>query len=309
MRGPVSDGTGSKTGLTEYSAITQYTIKGAVLTALKPEPALYLAATPIGNLGDVTLRVLETLAGADLIACEDTRVTGKLLRHFGISTKIVPYHEHNADEVGPKLISEVMSGKSVIVVSDAGTPLVSDPGFRLVASAQAEGVKVVPLPGASAPLAGLVASGLPNESWTFCGFLPSKQGARVSALQAQTNAASTLIFFESPNRLTKTLSDMIEVFGSERKACVARELTKLHEEIATDTLGALSEHFSSKTIKGEIVILVAPEAEEKVIDTESLLRELLQSMPVSKAAAEAANLTGQSKRDLYQLALSIKEGD
>lgn len=274
---------------------------------MKPEPALYLAATPIGNLGDVTLRVLETLAGADVIACEDTRVTGKLLRHFGIQNKTVSYHEHNADDAGPKLIAQVKAGKSVIAVSDAGTPLVSDPGFRLVATAQSEGVKVVPLPGASAPLAGLVASGLPNESWTFLGFLPSKQGARISTLQPYVNSQSTLIFFESPNRLTKTLEDMNEVFGRERMACVARELTKLHEEIATDALSTLSAHFSGKTIKGEIVILIAPETKEKAIDTESLLRELLQSMPVSKAAAEAANLTGQSKRDLYQLALSIKD--
>jgi len=253
------------------------------------------------------LRVLETLAGADLIACEDTRVTGKLLRHFGIQNKTVSYHEHNADRIGPQLIEQINAGKAVVVVSDAGTPLVSDPGFRLVERAQAEGVKIIPLPGASAPLAGLVASGLPNECWTFCGFLPGKQGARLSVLQEQVNATSTLIFFESPNRLTKALEDMITVFGSDRMACVARELTKLHEEIATDTLDALSAHFADKTIKGEIVILIAPESEENVVDAESLLRELLQFMSVSKAAAEAASLTGQSKRDLYQLALTIKD--
>lgn len=307
MREQVLVGIASRTGLTEYKAISQYTIKGTVLTALKPEPALYLAATPIGNLGDVTLRVLETLAGADLIACEDTRVTGKLLRHFGIQNKTVAYHEHNADAVGPELIKEVRAGKAVVVVSDAGTPLVSDPGFRLVSTAQAEGVRVVPLPGASAPLAGLIASGLPNESWTFCGFLPSKQGARVSTLQTWSNAGSTLIFFESPNRLTKTLDDMISVFGGDRRGCVAREMTKLHEEIATDSLQALSLHFASKQVKGEIVILIAPETQENTIDPESLLRELLETMPVSKAAAEAAILTGQSKRDLYQLALSLKD--
>ncbi|MDJ0613409.1 MAG: 16S rRNA (cytidine(1402)-2'-O)-methyltransferase [Rhizobiaceae bacterium] len=309
MRKQVLAGTGSRTGSTEFRAITQYTIKGSVFTARKPEPALYLAATPIGNLGDITLRVLETLAGADVIACEDTRVTGKLTRHFGIQTKTIAYHEHNADEVGPKIINQVKEGKSVIVVSDAGTPLVSDPGFRLVQAAQEENLKIVPLPGASAPLAALIASGLPNESWTFCGFLPSKQGARKSLLQANSGASSTLIYFESPNRLIKTLEDMISVFGPERMACVGRELTKLHEEIVTDTLGGLSEHFSDKAIKGEIVILIGPPNDEHRIEPENLLRELLQSMPVSKAAAEAASLTGQSKRDLYQLALSIKEGD
>ena len=309
MRELVLGGIASRTGSTEYKAISQYTIKGTVLTALKPEPALYLAATPIGNLGDVTLRVLETLAGADLVACEDTRVTGKLLRHFGIKNKTISYHEHNADTVGPELIDAVAAGMAVVVVSDAGTPLVSDPGFRLVGAAQVKGVRVVPLPGASAPLAGLVASGLPNESWTFCGFLPSKQGARVSTLQAEVNSASTLIYFESPNRLTKTLDDMTRVFGKDRRACVARELTKLHEEIATDTLETLSLHFASKQVKGEIVILIAPETRAQVLDVESLLLELLQTMPVSKAAAEAATLTGQSKRDLYQLALSLKDDD
>lgn len=282
-------------------------IRGQGFDAPKSEAGLYLAATPIGNLGDVTLRVLDALAGADLIACEDTRVTSKLVRHFAIQTKLVPYHEHNANEAGPRLLADVRSGKAVVLVSDAGTPVVSDPGARLVIAAREAGLKVIPLPGASAPLAALVASGLPSESWTFCGFLPTKQGARIAALEARAHSSDTLIFFESPNRLTKTLADMISVFGAERRASVGRELTKMHEEVTTTSLAELATHYGDRTIKGEIVLLVAPQTGEQAIDAETLLLELMATLPVSKAAAEAATLTGQPKRDLYQLALQLKE--
>lgn len=242
-----------------------------------------------------------------MIACEDTRVTAKLLRHYGIRKKTVSYNEHNAETSGPKLIEDVKSGKSVVLVSDAGTPIISDPGFRLVVEARAENISVTPLPGASAPLAALVASGLNSDSWTFAGFLPHKQGARVSRLEGFANDKSTMIFFESPNRIGKTLADMIEVFGSDRRGSIARELTKLHEEVTTASLQELSEHYENRTVKGEIVILVEPSSEEETIDVETILKELMQSMPVSKAAAEAAQLTGQSKRELYQKALSLKD--
>lgn len=253
------------------------------------------------------MRVLETLAGCDVIACEDTRVTGKLLRHYGIGKKTIAYNEHNANVSGPKLIVEIKAGKSVVLVSDAGTPIVSDPGFRLVAEARKENLPVFPLPGASAPLAALAASQLPAETWTFDGFLPSKQGARIARLETLANLPSTLIFFESPNRLTKTLTDMVQVFGKSRNACVARELTKLHEEFRTAPLSELEESYRDQTVKGEVVILVAPPEVQDITDTESLLRELLQTMSVSKAAAEAAQLTGGSKRDLYQKALALKD--
>ncbi|MEL7428458.1 MAG: 16S rRNA (cytidine(1402)-2'-O)-methyltransferase [Pseudomonadota bacterium] len=282
-------------------------IRGQGFDAPKLEAGLYLAATPIGNLGDVTLRVLEAMAGADLIACEDTRVTSKLVRHFAIQTKLVPYHEHNANEAGPRLLADVRSGKSVVLVSDAGTPIVSDPGSRLVLAAREADINVIPLPGASAPLAALVASGLPSESWTFCGFLPTKQGARIAALESRAHSSDTLIFFESPNRLTKTLADMISVFGAERRASVGRELTKMHEEVTTTSLAELATYYGDRTVKGEIVLLVAPSADEQAMDAETLLEELLATLPVSKAAAEAATLTGQPKRDLYQLALLLKE--
>ena len=253
------------------------------------------------------MRVLEALAGCDLIACEDTRVTGKLLRHYGISTKTISYHEHNADAAGPRIIEDLKAGKSVVQVSDAGTPLVSDPGFRLIDLAHEASIPTWPLPGATAPVTALVASGLPSEVWTFAGFLPTKQGARKAKLESLSSIPSTLIFFESPNRIDKSLLDMVEIFGAERQACVARELTKLHEEICNGSLGELADIFAEKNTKGEIVILIAPPAQKEVEDTETLLVELMENMSVSKAAAEAANLTGKSKRDLYQQALTLKE--
>lgn len=271
------------------------------------EPGLYIAATPIGNLGDVTIRVLEALAGCDLIACEDTRVTGKLLRHFGIMTKTISYHEHNAENSGARILEDLKSGKSVVQVSDAGTPLVSDPGSRLIDLAHEANIPVWPLPGATAPVTALVASGLPSETWTFAGFLPTKQGARKTRLEMLSTIPSTLIFFESPNRIDKTLNDMVEVFGAERNACIARELTKLHEQIYRGSLEELAKQFNQTPVKGEIVIVIAPPQAQEIQDTESLLIELMQSMSVSKAAAEAAVLTGGSKRDLYQQALTLKD--
>ena len=287
--------------------MAEFQIKNNVFTAKKSEPGLYIAATPIGNLGDITLRALETLAGCDLIACEDTRVTGKLLRHFGISTKTVPYHEHNADKMGPKLISELDAGKSITLVSDAGTPLISDPGYRLVLAAREQGLPITPLPGASAPLAALVASGFETSAFTFVGFLPSKQGARITALEAYDTVKNTLIFFESPNRLAKTLGDMTTAFGTNRRAVVARELTKLHEEFISGTLEELFLRFESELTKGEIVIILEPIKGDGEINVDQLLGELLERMSVSKAAAEAVELTGLSKRDLYQRALTLKE--
>ena len=242
-----------------------------------------------------------------MIACEDTRVTGKLLYHYGIKTKTISYHEHNANTAGPRIVEDLKGGKSVVQVSDAGTPLVSDPGSRLIDLALDAGIPVWPLPGATAPVTALVASGLPSEVWTFAGFLPTKSGARKAKLETLSAIPSTLIFFESPNRVDKALNDMVEVFGPDRKACVARELTKLHEEKATGTLAELAEQYSKNPNKGEIVILIAPTAQQEIMDTETLLLELMQTMSVSKAAAEAAILTGNSKRDLYQQALTLKE--
>jgi 16S rRNA (cytidine1402-2'-O)-methyltransferase len=270
-----------------------------------PEPGLYVVATPIGNLGDITIRALEILSSCDLIACEDTRVTAKLLRHFNISTKTIPYHEHNASSTGPKLLARLEAGETIAVVSDAGMPLVSDPGHRLVEQALERDIAVHTLPGATAPVTALVGSGLPSDTFIFAGFLPSKQGARLKRLETFASTPATLVYFESPNRLAKTLADMAAVYGSNRDAAVARELTKLHEEIVRKPLGDLLAHYEGQRTKGEIVILVGPPAEETMDDPDALLHELLETMSVSKAASEASILTGQSKRDLYQRALAI----
>src|SRR5690606_24367977 len=287
-----------------------FVIGGHEIPARALEPALYLVATPIGNLGDITIRALETLAAADLLACEDTRVTRVLLDRYGIRQRPIAYHDHNAGEAGPKLIAALQEGRSVALVSDAGTPLVSDPGFRLVEQAIAAGIRVVPIPGASAVLAALTASGLPSDAFLFAGFLPVKDGQRRTRLAELGAAPATLVFFESPRRLADTLAAMADVLG-DRPAAIGRELTKTFEEIRTGTLAALAAHYGdAPTPKGEIVICVGPpegkaDAPE---DVDRLLASLAAEMPASKAAAEAAKMTGQPKQALYRRLLELKDG-
>lgn len=287
-----------------------YLVGQAEIPARPLEPALYLVATPIGNLGDITLRALETLAAADVLACEDTRVTRVLLDRYGIRQRPVAYHEHNAGEAGPKLIAALQGGKSVALVSDAGTPLVSDPGFRLVEQAQAAGIRVVPIPGPSAVLAALTASGLPSDAFLFAGFLPVKEGQRKTRLAELGTVPATLIFFESPRRVAETLAAMAAVYG-DRRAAIGRELTKTFEEMRTGTLPALAAHYAeAQTPKGEIVVCVGP-SEEKADapeDVDRLLTSLAAEMPASKAAAEAARMTGQPKQVLYRRLLELKDG-
>ncbi|NGN44087.1 16S rRNA (cytidine(1402)-2'-O)-methyltransferase [Mesorhizobium sp. CGMCC 1.15528] len=285
---------------------------GQTEVAARPmEAALYLVATPIGNLGDITLRALETLAGADILACEDTRVTRILLERYGIRQRPTPYHEHNAAEAGPRLIEALESGQSVALVSDAGTPLVSDPGYRLVGQALEKGIRVVPIPGASAVLAALTASGLPSDAFLFAGFLPVKDGQRRTRLSELTAVPATLIFFESPRRLADTLVAMADVYG-DRHAAIGRELTKRFEEMRTGTLSALAAHYAeAPTPKGEIVICVGPPEEQAVTgpeDIDRLLLSLAKEMPTSKAAAEAARMTGGQKPALYRRLLELREG-
>jgi 16S rRNA (cytidine1402-2'-O)-methyltransferase len=273
------------------------------------DAALYLVATPIGNLGDITLRALETLAGCDVLACEDTRVTRVLLDRYGIRQRPIAYHEHNAGEAGPRLIEALQSGRSVALVSDAGTPLVSDPGFRLVGQAQEAGIRVIPIPGPSAVLAALTASGLPSDAFMFAGFLPVKDGQRRSRLEALKAVPATLIFFESPRRLDDTLVAMADVFG-DRAAAIGRELTKTFEEMRTGSLAELAEHYSNAdTPKGEIVICVGPSTEEAETpeDIDRLLLSLSAEMSASKAAGEAAKMTGGQKQTLYRRLLELKE--
>jgi 16S rRNA (cytidine1402-2'-O)-methyltransferase len=289
--------------------VRAYRLHNVEIPARPLETALYLVATPIGNLGDITLRALETLAGADVLACEDTRVTRVLLDRYGIHVRPYAYHEYNADEVGPKLLQALAGGRSVALVSDAGTPLVSDPGYRLAVQAIEAGYRVVPIPGASAPLAALVGSGLPNDAFMFAGFLPVKDKARRDRLAEVGSVPATLIFFESPHRIGATLKAAADVLGPTRKASVCRELTKTFEEFRRGTLTDLAAYYEGiENVKGEIVLLVAP-PEETVTpeaDVEAILVDLSKTMPTAKAAAEAARITGLSKRDLYQRLLEMK---
>ncbi|MFD9899930.1 16S rRNA (cytidine(1402)-2'-O)-methyltransferase [Mesorhizobium sp. NPDC059025] len=287
-----------------------YMIGQTELTARPLEAALYLVATPIGNLADITLRALETLASADLVACEDTRVSRVLLERYGIRRRTTAYHEHNAAEAGPKLIAALEQGQSVALISDAGTPLVSDPGYRLVGEAIERGIRVVPIPGPSAPLAALTASGLPSDTFLFAGFLPAKTGQRQTRLEELKGIPATLIFFESPRRLAETLEAMAEVLGGTRQAAIGRELTKTFEEMRPGTLAELATHYAAAdTPKGEIVICVGPPVArtEGPADIDRLLLSLAAEMPTSKAAAEAARMTGGQKQALYRRLLELKE--
>lgn len=292
-----------------------YVIGQTEMIARPLEPALYLVATPIGNLGDITLRALETLAAADIVACEDTRVSRILLSRYGIRRRTTAYHEHNSAEAGPKLIAALEAGQSVALISDAGTPLISDPGYRLVGEAQEKNIRVVPIPGASAPLAALTASGLPSDAFLFAGFLPVKAGQKLTRLQELKGVPATLIFFESPRRLADTLVAMVEGLGGSRKAAIGRELTKTFEEMRLGTLQALADHYAAAdTPKGEIVICVGPPEEtvDQPADIDRLLLSLAAEMPASKAAGEAAKMTGGHKQALYRRLLELKdlrEGD
>lgn len=287
-----------------------YKIGDMVMAARPLEPGLYLVATPIGNLRDISIRALETLAAADLIACEDTRTTRVLLDRYGIRTKTVSYHTHNEASSGVRLLEDLAAGKTVALVSDAGTPLVSDPGERIAASARAAGFRVIPIPGASAVLAALSIAGLPSERFLFEGFLPAKQGQRRSRLASLASLDVTLLFYEAPHRISETIADMASVFGEARVAAVCRELTKTFEECVQGPLGELALRYpDGGTVKGEIVIVVAPPAQDVAgtLDVDELLRSMMKEMSASKAAAEASRLTGEPKGDLYKRILAFKD--
>jgi len=297
---------------TEGGRQRSFRLHNMAVPARPQEPGLYLVATPIGNLGDITLRALETLAGADVLACEDTRVTRVLLDRYGIQNRPYAYHEHNADEAGPRLLAALEAGKSVALVSDAGTPLVSDPGYRLAQSAIEAGYRVIPIPGASAPLAALVGSGLPNDAFLFAGFLPTKDKARRDRLGEMAAAPATLIFFESPHRIGATLVAAADVLGATRSASVCRELTKTYEEFRRGTLADLAAHYQQvENVKGEIVLVIGPPepVETDEADVDAVLADLSKSMPTAGAATEAARLTGLPRKVLYQRLLEIKNAD
>ncbi|HYD66339.1 16S rRNA (cytidine(1402)-2'-O)-methyltransferase [Azospirillum sp.] len=278
----------------------------------KLAPGLYVVATPIGNAADITLRALDTLKRADAVACEDTRVTGKLMMIHGVSTPLVSYHEHNAARMRPVLIDRMRGGEAVALVSDAGTPLVSDPGYKLVRECVAAGVGVTALPGPSAPLTALVLSGLPTDRFLFAGFLPNKQAARRTAIGELRGVPATLVFFESAQRLPDTLADLADLLGG-REAAVARELTKLYEEVRRGPLPNLAAHYAQAgPPKGEVVLVVGPpgaEAEAGEADVDAALTEALGRLSVRDAAAEVAARTGRPRRAVYARALELaREG-
>jgi 16S rRNA (cytidine1402-2'-O)-methyltransferase len=283
-------------------------LEGERLAVTAPDPGLYVVATPIGNLGDITLRALKILAGVDLIACEDTRVTRRLAAHYGIATRLVAYHDHNAEKVRPILLERLARGGSLALVSDAGTPLVSDPGFRLVAEAIAQGCAVTAAPGATAAIGALILSGLPSDRFFFEGFLPAKSAARRKRIAALKDIPATLLFFESPRRLAASLADLAFVLGS-RHAAVAREMTKLFEETRRGGLDELAAAYARMPPpKGEIVIVVAPPDAAEVpdeADVDALLSDLLASMSVRDAATAAAERTGLPRKSLYGRALQL----
>ena len=286
---------------------------GTVTDRSSKRPGLYLVATPIGNLGDITLRALEILRRADMVACEDTRHTGRLLSAHGIDAKITSYHDHNAPRVRPILLARLAAGETVALVSDAGTPLISDPGYRLVAEAAAAGIPVYPIPGASSVLAALCVAGLPTDRFLFLGFAPSRAAARGKFLQPFATVDATLVILESPKRLAAALTAMAEIFG-DRPAAICREMTKLHEEIVRGALGDLAQRYAAApTPKGEVVIVIAPPEAGAMAkkftaaEIDALLRARLADEKPGDAAAHVAAETGIARRTLYSRAVALKK--
>lgn len=269
-------------------------------------PGLYIVATPIGNLGDLSPRAARVLAQADLIAVEDSRVTAGLLRHIGVKRPMTPYHDHNADQVRPGLIAR-LGREAIALVSDAGTPLISDPGFKLVRDARAAGHAVVTIPGPCAAVAALTLAGLPTDRFLFLGFLPSKAKARADAIAEVAGVRATLVLYESGPRLSACLTALAEGLG-DREAAVTRELTKKFEEAVTGTLSTLATRYADAPPKGEIAIVVASPGEPAPIeiDTDAALTEALTRLPVAKAAGEVAKATGLDRKALYARALELK---
>jgi 16S rRNA (cytidine1402-2'-O)-methyltransferase len=273
-------------------------------------PTLYIVATPIGNLGDLTPRAREVLASVDLIAAEDTRHTRQLLQTCGIGTALTSFHEHNEGQKSEELVARLAQGQSLALVSDAGTPLISDPGFELVAAARKQGIPVIAVPGACAAIAALSIAGLPTNRFVFEGFLPAKAAARIGRLEQLASEERTLIFYEAPHRLAEALRDMSQVLGAARLATVSRELTKRFETTYAGTLAELSEAAArdSDMARGEIVVVVSGNTaacESAHMNADAVLRALLEDLPPSQAAKIAARLTGGKRSELYEAALRL----
>ncbi len=272
------------------------------------EPGLYLVATPIGNLRDITLRALDVLANADLILAEDTRHSKRLLDRYDIQTPMQPYHEHNGQTARPGILSALAEGKSIALISDAGTPLISDPGFKLVRAVGEADFDVIPIPGPSSVLAAISCSGLPSDRFLFAGFTPPKQQARQTFFAEFTHQNASLIFFESPKRLLASLRDMYHVFGP-RQITLARELTKIHETVLRKSLPDLIEHIAAKPVRGECVLVLGPPQQQQSLSPDQIdhaLSAAMQQMGIKAAAREVAEMSGRKVRDLYARALALK---
>ena len=271
---------------------------------------LYIVATPIGNLSDITARAIDTLKSVDIIACEDTRTSAKLLNYFNITTPTTAYHEHNADSQTERLIDKLLGGQSLALISDAGTPLVSDPGFRLVKAAHEHNITVVPIVGACAMIGALSAAGLASDKFSFIGFLPAKSHGRQKTLEEWQNRTETLIFYEAPHRIIDSLADMMAVFGAHREATLCRELTKTFETIKKLPLGELLEFVKNDANqqKGEIVLVVAgaDDTEQEVQDYDTWLLRIAQELPPKKAAAVVADVLGLKKSAVYDRLLALQ---
>jgi 16S rRNA (cytidine1402-2'-O)-methyltransferase len=285
-----------------------FSIGEHVLKAPKPAPGLYLVATPIGHLGDITLRALETLAGVDVIACEDTRITRRLTERYAISAELKQYHEHNAALARPKILQRLAQGASIALVSDAGTPLISDPGFKLVREVCAAGFAVIAIPGASSVLTALSVAALPTDHFFFEGFLPAKEHARRARLTELARIDATLVMFESGNRVQDTLADLADIMPA-RDAAICRELTKLHEDIKRAPIAELARDAAALETRGEFVLVIAPPAADSQVMGESalddLLRARLQRDSVKDAVAHAVELSGRPRREVYARALEL----
>jgi len=272
---------------------------------------LFIVATPIGNLDDITFRAVEILKSVDIVLAEDTRHSKKLLLHLDISKPMYAFHEHNEREKAQVILDELHSGKSIALISDAGTPLISDPGYFLVSQVKKEGLRVIPIPGVSALITALSVSGLASDSFTFLGFLPSKQAARIKLLKTLLNETLTIIFYESPKRILATLSDMHAIFGSSREVCLAKELTKVFETVQTDSIPNLITYLTAdeNNQKGEFVILISANDKIDLAEAEaqldSLLPILCAEMGASKAAKLAAKITGIDKKKCYKRAIDL----
>ena len=285
-----------------------YFIAGSAFTAPPLAPGLYVVATPIGNLRDITIRALETLAAAELILCEDTRMSARLLDHYGIKGRRVALHEHNERAKADDIVARVAAGQAIALISDAGTPLLSDPGFPLIRAMAEANQPVFPIPGASALLSALVVAGLPTDAFVFHGFLPTKAGARANALKALSDSRETMVFYESPRRLDDTLAAMAELWGA-RQAAVALELTKRFERVHRGTLAELSAEFADVETKGEAVIVVAGAAEAaapEAADWQAALATEMEGQPLRVAVDEVTKRFGLKRKEVYDAALAIK---